>query len=520
LAKVTLRILGDSSSLERAFARAAASSRRFGSTIGSSNRHTSLATRAHDRLRSSIGLAATEILGGAGLIYAFKSTVEAASRIQEETEKTGVVFGKEAKRVQTWAGTLSAAFGIGEGSALEFAGKFGNIMRPLGFTEKSAAKMSTRLVELSADMASFNNAKPQDVLEALQSGLAGQVRPLRQFGVFLSDAREKAEAFRLGIYNGKGPLTAQQKLLASYNIILRDTKLQQGDVARNTGSLSVAQSKLSAAIEDTQANVARALLPTLVKYTNQAAHWLGQTRNQQSIQRGVNQALRTAKTVIQGVSQVLRVLLAIVRPINRALGGTKHTTELLTAAFIAFKLRGVVSLVTGVGTAIRALAKLTAAEEAASVAGGGLTGGKIGKAGKLGRIASAALKAGPLVAGGALLAADAAFLIKAFRSDQGKKVGTNTAGVNVVRAQNGLFYNAGAPGRVGGHTLFTGRLPDGRRVDHGRLVSGGGNIVVNVNGAGDSDAVARRVVNLIQKKAKRTAPQKRGKLGGTALGTG
>ncbi len=239
--------------------------------------------------------ASSSVLGGYGFIFALKALIKSASTMQEETEKTGVVFSKNAGDVQRWAGSLATSFGVSEGEALKAAGTFGNMLRPLHFGSAAAAAMSKRLVELAADMASFNNASPADVLAALQSGLSGQVRPLRQFGVFLSQTRIQTEAYADGIAKQGATLSQAQKVQASYNIILKDTKLAQGDVARNTGSLSVSQSKLTAALQDSEAIIGRALLPSLVDLSNRAATYLDKLNKTGRLQRDVNQAVKDAK---------------------------------------------------------------------------------------------------------------------------------------------------------------------------------------------------------------------------------
>lgn len=335
--RISVELVGDASQLQRTFARAGHSASGFNRDITKASRGALAGSGVFRSLGRSIAFASAGFLGGAGITAAFKSIINETSKVQEETEKAGVLFGRNAKQVEHWSGTLAQAFGVSKGAALEASGQFANMMRPLGVSEKSAARMSTRLVELAADMASFNNVKPAETLQALQAGLAGQVRPLRRFGVSLSDARLKHEAFLMGIYKGKGILMPQQKMLAAYNIILKDTKLQQGDVARNTGSLSVAQSKLTAAIQNTEAGLGQALLPTLVQYTNRAAKWLNNTQNQARIQHDFNVALHYAKVGLEAVLHGVRIAASVFRTLGRAVGGTKNEFKILIGLWVGFK---------------------------------------------------------------------------------------------------------------------------------------------------------------------------------------
>ena len=354
-------------------------------SLGGVTRGLLAAGSAGSRLRTAFALGSTSFLGGYGITYLFKQVVDEASNVQEETEKTGVVFGKNAADVQAWSRTLAQSFGIGEGEALKAAGVFGNMLRPLGFGEQAAATMSKRMVELAADMASFNNAKPDQILQALSSGIAGQVRPLRQYGVFLSEARIQEEALADGIAKRGQKLTQAQKVQAAYNIILKDTKLQQGDVARNTESLSVAESKLHAGIQDLEAGIARGLLPQLTALINRGAAWLNQSKNQEQVQHAVVGAAHELEGAVHGVVDVFKLVAPPVRLATKALGGTENAVKLLGLALIALKLRSIAAdfgilrtrtLAAG-GAAVTAAGEynqLAAAESRAATSGGGIRG--------------------------------------------------------------------------------------------------------------------------------------------------
>ncbi len=365
---------------------------------------------------SALAFGSLGFLGGFSIAAGIRATIAQASVLQEETEKTTVLFGQSQKQVAAWSKTLASSFGVSEEMALQSAGVFGNMFRSLHFGEEPASKMSERLVELAADMASFNNASPEDTLKALQSGLAGQVRPLRAYGVFLSIARIKQEAVSSGLVKNAAHLTTAQKVQAAYNIIMRDTKLQQGDVARNTESLSVAQSKLKANMAESQAVIGRALLPTMVHLANSFSRYLERTRRTGELQRNVNAAVRTARNVFRG-------LLAVVRPLARglvlfshALGGAKNTAKLFAAVFIGMKVLKWAAEFRTLAAAIRGVA---AAEAFAGLGGAGA-------AGKLGRgrgiFGSKILPGG--IAGAAAVGVGATFA-------QSGETSTNVGGVEV-----------------------------------------------------------------------------------------
>lgn len=201
-----------------------------------------------------------------------QSMVLGASGLQESMSKTNAVFGANAKEIQAWSKTTSKSFGVSQRAALEAAGTYGNLFQAFGVNAGQAQTMSKRLVELAADMASFNNVPIDDALTALRSGLSGETEPLKRFGVALNDARLKQEAMNLGLYKGKGNLDIAAKAQAAYALILKDTALQQGDVARTAGGFANQMKFLKSGLTDVANNIGMVLLPVItgmVKYINE-----------------------------------------------------------------------------------------------------------------------------------------------------------------------------------------------------------------------------------------------------------
>src|SRR4029453_18742362 len=115
------------------------------------------------------------------------------------------------KDILAWSKTSATSMGTSQRAALEATGTFGNMLVPMGVARDRAAQMSKRMVTLGADMASFNNASPEETLDAIRAGLAGETEPLRRFGVFLSEARIQQEALNLGLIKGGAALARAEE---------------------------------------------------------------------------------------------------------------------------------------------------------------------------------------------------------------------------------------------------------------------------------------------------------------------
>lgn len=211
------------------------------------------------------GKKATVAIGAglAGVAVGAFQAVDAASDLAESMSKVEVVFGSGADAVEAWADKAATSLGMSKQAALEAAGTFGNFLIAMGAPEEAAQSMSTNLVQLASDLASFNNANPEEVLLALRSGLAGEAEPLRKFGVSLSAARIEAEGLKVGINKAYNEMSAAEKSTLAYQVIMEDTALAQGDFARTSDGMANKQRILSAQFQDMKARVGSALIPAM-----------------------------------------------------------------------------------------------------------------------------------------------------------------------------------------------------------------------------------------------------------------
>lgn len=191
-----------------------------------------------------------------------KQLVDAGSALEESLSKVNVVFGQSSEAVINFANTSAANLGISKQAALEATGTYGNLFQAFGIGQAPAQEMSTTLVKLAADLASFNNANIDDVFLALRSGLSGETEPLKRFGIALNDVRLKEEAMSQGlIKSATGTLPIAAKAQAAYALIMKDSALAQGDFARTSDGVANMTRIVKATFEDVKAELGTALLP-------------------------------------------------------------------------------------------------------------------------------------------------------------------------------------------------------------------------------------------------------------------
>lgn len=259
----------------------------------------------------------------AGLAAAAVPAISKASDLNENLSKTSVIFGDAADAVIKFSETTAKSLGQSQTQALEAAGTFGTFGKAAGLAGEDLSTFTTDFVTLASDLASFNNTEPQEAIDAIGAALRGEAEPMRRFGVLLNDATLKTEAMNLGIYDGTGALTDQQKILAAQAAIYKQTGDAQGDFARTSDGLANMQRTLTAQFDDFQATlgqallpVVEALLPVLVGITDWAA-------NNTDVVLAIAAAVGTFAVAIIGANVAMSIwgtIAAVTTAINGALG--------------------------------------------------------------------------------------------------------------------------------------------------------------------------------------------------------
>lgn len=165
-----------------------------------------------------------------------KDSLAVASDLQEVQNVVDVTFGDGASQIDAWAKAAKTAFGMGELNAKRFAGTMGAMLKSMGMTDAETMDMSTNLVKLAGDMASFYNLDHETAFEKIRSGISGETEPLKQLGINMSVVNLEAFAMSQGIDKAYSSMTQAEQAALRYNYLLQATAGAQGDFARTSGS--------------------------------------------------------------------------------------------------------------------------------------------------------------------------------------------------------------------------------------------------------------------------------------------
>ena len=195
--------------------------------------------------------------------------VQAASDLNEEVSKAEVIFGDVSDEIKAFAKTADRALGLTQTEALKASSTFATFGKASGLAGKDLSKFSKGATVLASDLASFYNTNADEAITAIGAALRGESEPIRKYGVLLNDATIKAKAMEMGLYSGKGALDLSAKSLASYQVILDQTKDAQGDFARTSDGLAGQQKILKAQFDNLKTTIGESLLPAFQNIVTQ-----------------------------------------------------------------------------------------------------------------------------------------------------------------------------------------------------------------------------------------------------------
>lgn len=167
-----------------------------------------------------------------------KQSIDIAADIAEVQNVVNQTFGEYASLVDKASQSSIADFGMSELTLKQIASRFQAMGTAMGFTQGKMANMSLTITELAADMASFYNVEQEDVAKDLESIFTGETRPLRTFGLDLTEATLKEWAMKEGLDANISSMSQAEKAMLRYQYVMANTGAAQGDFARTAGSWS------------------------------------------------------------------------------------------------------------------------------------------------------------------------------------------------------------------------------------------------------------------------------------------
>lgn len=183
-------------------------------------------------IRKSI-LQAMGIAGGFYTIFqGIKESINIASDLTEVQNVVDVTFGNFKQKIEDLAKVSIPELGMSELTTKQIASRFQAMGTAMGIAQGSMADMSVELTRLTGDMASFYNVDQKAVGEDLEAIFTGQTKPLRQYGLDLTEATLQEWAMKQGIDANINSMSQMEKTMLRYQYVMANTGAAQGDFIR------------------------------------------------------------------------------------------------------------------------------------------------------------------------------------------------------------------------------------------------------------------------------------------------
>ncbi|MEQ7126669.1 hypothetical protein ABN034_19320 [Actinopolymorpha sp. B11F2] len=201
---------------------------------------------------------------------------EAAASLDQLEKKGTTVFGNQADEVRAWAAETANAMGLTSREAVGLAASFGDLLVPMGFSRKEAAKMSTEVIGLSGALSEWSGGQrtAAEVADALSSAMLGEREQLKELGIAISEADVDARLAAKGQKELTGAAREQAEAIATMELIFAKSTDAQKAFAKGGDTLGRSLSESKARLKDLGDELLVKATPALTKLADIVADYV------------------------------------------------------------------------------------------------------------------------------------------------------------------------------------------------------------------------------------------------------
>lgn len=255
-AVLSVRIIADASKAKTGLDQAAKS-------VGDFEKTTASKLDAAKGHINKIAGAAT-IAAGAYVAFA-KTTLDAASEMQQSSGAVEAVFKNQADAVKELASNAAKSVGLSASQYQQMAAVMGSQLGNLGVAQKDVIGTTDKLITLGADLASMFGGTTSDAVSALSSLLRGERDPIERYAVSINQAAIDAHLAAKGLGKLEGEAKKQAETQATLELLFKQTADATGNFARETDTAAGSAQIAAAQWEDAKAKLGEGFLPIAVQ---------------------------------------------------------------------------------------------------------------------------------------------------------------------------------------------------------------------------------------------------------------
>lgn len=143
----------------------------------------------------------------------------------------GRAFGEDASEVYDWVLKINDALDINIQQFMQYSSLYGSLLKGFGLNQEMVTTISVGLTELTYDIWAANNdqyKRLEDAADAVRSAITGEIEPIRNAGIALTEASMQEYLDSLGMAEYRmSNLTEAQKSEVRYAVMV-NSAMQQG----------------------------------------------------------------------------------------------------------------------------------------------------------------------------------------------------------------------------------------------------------------------------------------------------
>ena len=206
-----------------------------------------------------------------------KECLNLGSELSEVQNVVDTAFPTMNKQLDEFAKNAMTNFGMSETMAKRFTGTFGAMSQSFGFAEKQAYDMSTTLVQLAGDVASFYNLDPTESYNKMKSVFTGETEALKELGVVMTQSALDQFALANGFGKTTKEMTEQEKVSLRLAFVTKNLQMASGDFIKTQDSWANQTRVLSLRFDSLKASLGKgfiALFTPIIKGINNVLAWM------------------------------------------------------------------------------------------------------------------------------------------------------------------------------------------------------------------------------------------------------
>lgn len=181
----------------------------------------------------------------------------------EAANMFGVSMGDMTNEASGFIDKMEQLLGIDPSEAMNAMANIYSMTKSFGLAKEQAYTLSKSLTQLGYDLSSLKNIPISEAFTKIRSAMAGELEPMLQLGVDISQARLQQELLALGFNKQVSTLSQADKATLRYIAILKQTTDAQGDFARTLSSPANMIRVLKAQLSGLARDVGSLLYPAL-----------------------------------------------------------------------------------------------------------------------------------------------------------------------------------------------------------------------------------------------------------------